>query len=80
MTLPISYVARLSVSEAGDVIAEARQFPRVWVRSSAKFERIGRTRITERMRIEAPNRWRASLYARGVQGAHRHAGGYPAPL
>ncbi len=55
LTMPISYVARLSVPEEGDVIAEARQFPRVRLHSSVTFERIdGGTRVSGRMQIEAP--------------------------
>jgi hypothetical protein len=53
--LRISYVARLCVSDAGDVMAEADQFPRVRLRTKVTFEPIDAgTRITERMRIEAP--------------------------
>ena len=53
--LRISYVARLYVPNAGDVTAEADQFPRVRLRTTVSFEPVGAgTRITERMRIEAP--------------------------
>jgi hypothetical protein len=53
--LRISYVARLHVPDAGDVTAEADQFPRVRLRTRVSFEPIAAgTRITEHMRIEAP--------------------------
>ena len=39
----------------GDVTAEARQFPRVRLRTTVTFEPIAAgTRVTEHMRIEAP--------------------------
>jgi hypothetical protein len=51
--LRIGYLARLHVPNAGEVTAEARQFPRVRLRTTVSFELIGAgTRITERMRIE----------------------------
>lgn len=53
--LPISYVAQLCVPADGDVLAEARQFPRVRLRTTVTFDKIADgTRLTERMRIEAP--------------------------
>jgi hypothetical protein len=55
ITLPISYVARLYVPRAGDVVSEARQFPMVRLNSTVSFESTATgTRITERVRIEAP--------------------------
>lgn len=49
------YVARLHVPAAGDVIAEARQFPGVRLRSVVAFDEIGGgTRIVEQTRIQAP--------------------------
>ena len=53
--IPISYVARLCVATDGDVVGEARQFPRVRLRTTVSFDRIaGGTRLTERIKIEAP--------------------------
>lgn len=55
ITLRTRYVAHLHVPAAGDVIAEARQFPGVRLRSVVAFDEIeGGTRIVERMRISAP--------------------------
>ena len=54
-TLRTSYVARLHVLQAGGVVADARQFPRVRLHSTVTFDQIDAgTRIGERMRIEAP--------------------------
>jgi hypothetical protein len=54
-TLRTSYVARLHVLQAGGVVAEARQFPRVRLHSTVTFDQIeAGTRIVERMRTEAP--------------------------
>jgi hypothetical protein len=53
--LRISYVARLHVRDAGDVIAEARQFPRVRLDTRVTFEPVDAgTRLTEHIRITAP--------------------------
>ena len=41
LQLPISYVARLHVPKAGEVTAEARQFPRVRLRTTVTFEQTG---------------------------------------
>jgi Polyketide cyclase / dehydrase and lipid transport len=69
-SLPISYVARLHVPEAGDVIAEARQFPRVRLRSTVTFEPVeAGTRVIERMQIEAP-RPLAAVTTREAVKAH----------
>jgi hypothetical protein len=69
-TLWTSYSARLYVPAAGDVIAEARQFPLIRLRSQVAFEHVeGGTRVTERMRIEAP-RPLAALTAREAIKAH----------
>lgn len=53
--LPIVYTARIEVPVAGDVRTEARQFPRVRLHGVLCFEqeRDG-TRVTERLRIDAP--------------------------
>ena len=70
LQLPISYVARLHVPKAGEVTAEARQFPRVRLRTTVTFEQTGAgTRITERMRIEAP-RALAAMTVREAVNAH----------
>ena len=68
--LRISYVARLHVPNAGDVTAEALQFPRVRLRTTGTFEPIAAgTRITEHMRIEAP-RALAAMTIREAVKAH----------
>jgi hypothetical protein len=68
--LRIGYLARLHVPNAGEVTAEARQFPRVRLRTTVSFEPIGAgTRITERMRIDAP-RPLAAMTAREAVKAH----------
>lgn len=55
VTLRLNYIARLSVPVAGDVLTEARQFPRVRLTGRVAFEPIDiGTRIVEQMRIEAP--------------------------
>jgi ligand-binding SRPBCC domain-containing protein len=70
LQLPISYLTRLHVPNVGDVTAEARQFPRVRLRTTVTFEQtdVG-TRITERMRIEAP-RALAAMTVREAVNAH----------
>ena len=68
--LRISYLARLHVPKAGDVTAEARQFPRVRLRTTVSFEPIDAgTRITEHMRIDAP-RVLAAMTAHEAVKAH----------
>ncbi|MCW2651090.1 MAG: hypothetical protein JWR32_2066 [Mycobacterium sp.] len=70
LTLRASYSARLYVPGSGDVVAEARQFPRVRLRSRVRFEHIGGgTRVTERIRIQAP-RPLAALTTREALKAH----------
>jgi hypothetical protein len=55
VTVSTSYSVRLRVPAAGDVVAEARQFPRVRLHTTVTFEPIqGGTRAIERMRITAP--------------------------
>lgn len=62
--------ARLYVPTAGDVIAEARQFPRVRLDSVVTFAHIdGGTRIVERIRMEAP-RLLAAVAMREAVKAH----------
>lgn len=70
LRLRTSYVARLHVRTAGDVTAEARQFPRIRLRTTVTFERMDAgTRITEHMRIEAP-RALAAMTIREAVKAH----------
>jgi hypothetical protein len=55
LTIRTRYLARLQVPRHGDVITEARQFPRVRLDGIVAFEPIDSgTRLTERIRIAAP--------------------------
>jgi len=55
LAIRISYWARVEVLAHGDVITEARQFPRVRLNGTVTFEPIDSgTRLTERLRIAAP--------------------------
>jgi Polyketide cyclase / dehydrase and lipid transport len=66
----INYLARLHVPNEGDVTAEARQFPKVRLRTTVSFEPIDAgTRVTEHMRIAAP-RTLAAMTAREAVKAH----------
>jgi hypothetical protein len=66
----VSYWARLQVPVRGDVITEARQFPRVRLRGTVKFEPIDLgTRVIERLRIAAP-RPLAAMTRREAVNAH----------
>jgi hypothetical protein len=68
--LRISYWARVEVPVRGDVITEARQFPRVRLRGTVTFESIeSGTRLTERLRIAAP-RPLAAMTQREAVNAH----------
>jgi polyketide cyclase/dehydrase/lipid transport protein len=68
--LRTSYVARLYVPVAGDVLSEARQFPGVRLSSAVAFQPVGTgTRVVERIRIEAP-RPLASVTAEKALAAH----------
>ncbi|GAA0637664.1 hypothetical protein GCM10010174_69340 [Kutzneria viridogrisea] len=70
ITLPTGYWARLHVPVAGDVLAQARQFPRVRLHTVLRFEPIeSGTRVVERMRIEAP-RPLAAVTVREAVKAH----------
>ncbi len=70
LRLRTNYVARLYVPVTGDVLSEARQFPRVRLCSTVAFEPVGTgTRVVERIRIEAP-RPLASVTARKAVDAH----------
>jgi hypothetical protein len=55
LTIRISYRARIHVPVHGDVITEARQFPRVRLNGTVGFEPIDSgTRVIERLQIAAP--------------------------
>jgi hypothetical protein len=69
-TLRTGYTARLSVPATGNVVAEARQFPRVRLSSTVTFEPIDAgTGVTERVRIQAP-RPLAAITTREAIKAH----------
>ena len=66
----VSYWARVGVPVHGDVITEARQFPRVRLNGTVTFEPIDSgTRLTERLRIAAP-RPLAAMTQREAVNAH----------
>jgi hypothetical protein len=70
ITLRTRYVAVLDVPVAGDVIADSRQFPAVRLHTVVSFDEVdGGTRVTERMRIEAP-RPLAAVTIREAVNAH----------
>ena len=70
LAIRITYVARLHVLVRGDVITEARQFPRVRLNATVTFEPIDAgTRLTERLRIAAP-RPLAAMTQREAVNAH----------
>jgi hypothetical protein len=70
LALGITYTARLRVPAHGDVLTEARQFPRVALYGVVSFAESGEgTRITERLRIEAP-RPLAAVTVRQAVAAH----------
>jgi hypothetical protein len=70
LAIGISYVARLQVPVHGDVITEARQFPRVRLNGTVTFEPVDAgTRLTERLRIAAP-RLLAAMTQREAVNAH----------
>jgi len=55
LSIRITYWASVEVPIDGDVITEARQFPRVRLNGIVAFESIASgTRLTERLRIAAP--------------------------
>lgn len=65
-----NYLALLRVPSTGDVVTEARQFPRVRLSGRVSFEPSGTgTRVTERIAIEAP-RPLAAMTARKAVRAH----------
>jgi hypothetical protein len=68
--MPIVYTARLDVPRSGDVRTEARQFPWVRLDGVVSFDEVeGGTRITKRLRIEAP-RPLAAMTVRQAVAAH----------
>lgn len=55
LTIGITYTARVHVPTTGDVLTEARQFPRIRLFGKVSFEQVdGGTRLTERLKIETP--------------------------
>jgi len=70
LAMRISYWARVEVPLHGDVLTEARQFPRVRLRGTVTFEPIDSgTRLTERLQIAAP-RVLAAMTQREAVNAH----------
>jgi hypothetical protein len=70
LNLRVSYWVRLQVPVHGDVITEARQFPRVRLSGTVKFEPIDSgTRVIEWLRIAAP-RPLAAMTRREAVNAH----------
>jgi hypothetical protein len=70
LSLRITYWASVEVPVDGDVITEARQFPRVRLNGIVSFEPIATgTRLTERLRITAP-RLLATMTQREAVNAH----------
>jgi len=70
LAIRISYLARLQVPVHGDIITEARQFPRVRLNGTVTLELIDEgTRLTERLRIAAP-RPLAAMTQRQAVKAH----------
>jgi hypothetical protein len=70
LSMPITYWAQLRVPADGDVITEARQFPRVRLNGVVSFQptEVG-TRLTERLTIAAP-RLLAAVTEREAVAAH----------
>ncbi|MDT5336731.1 MAG: hypothetical protein QOD90_2236 [Mycobacterium sp.] len=69
-TMGIVYTAKVHVPISGDVLTEAHQFPRVRLFGRVSFDHVeGGTRLTERLRIEAP-RPLAATTARQAVKAH----------
>jgi hypothetical protein len=70
LTLPITYWAQVHVPTGGDVITEARQFPRVRLNGVVSFQPTEEgTRLTERLTIAAP-RLLAAMTEREAVDAH----------
>lgn len=69
-SIRITYWARVEVPAHGDVLTEARQFPRVRLRGTVTFDPSDSgTRLTERLRISAP-RLLAATTRREAVNAH----------
>ncbi|WIM86873.1 SRPBCC family protein [Candidatus Mycobacterium wuenschmannii] len=70
LTIGITYWARVQVPTGGNVLTEARQFPRVRLNGVVSFEPTEKgTRLTERLTIAAP-RLLAATTAREAVDAH----------
>ena len=70
LTIRVSYLTTLHIRPSGEVLTEARQFPRVRLHGVVTFAPAGAgTRLTERIRIEAP-RGLAALTTREAVKAH----------
>jgi carbon monoxide dehydrogenase subunit G len=70
LSMGITYWAQVQVPTHGDVITEARQFPRVRLNGVVSFEPTGTgTLLTERIRITAP-RLLAAMTQREAVDAH----------
>ncbi len=70
LTMPITYWAQIQVPADGDVITEARQFPKVRLNGVVSFRPTeAGTRLTERLRIAAP-RLLAAVTQREAVDAH----------
>jgi hypothetical protein len=68
--LGIAYTARLRVPAHGDVLTEARQFPRITLDGVVSFAGMDEgTRVTERLRIQTP-RPLAAVTVRQAVAAH----------
>ena len=67
LVLTIAYTARLEVPVHGDVVTEARQFPRVSLDGIVSFDaERGGTRVTERLAIRAPRPLAATTVRQAV--------------
>ena len=67
LTLNIAYTARLEVPVHGDVVTEARQFPRVELDGIVSFDAEGvGTRVTEHLVIRAPRPLAATTVRQAV--------------
>jgi hypothetical protein len=70
LSMGIAYWARVDVPAQGDVVTEARQFPRVRLNGTVSFQQIeSGTRLTERLKIAAP-RPLAAMTQREAVNAH----------
>jgi hypothetical protein len=68
--MPITYWAQVQVPTDGEVITEARQFPRVRLNGVVSFNPTGKgTRLTEQLTIAAP-RLLAAITQREAVDAH----------